>query len=104
MTRLGEYEECSICHEYGWTNTHKCPPAWEVWADDDDYFEDEPIRVYASTPRGAAEKWAAKWDEGETAESGGSVKCKVKPLLGGKTQDFTVECAMEPIYYAYDDK
>lgn len=33
---LGEFEKCSICGEYGWTKTHKCPPRHYVWVEDND--------------------------------------------------------------------
>lgn len=60
----GDFQECKVCHEWGWFNSkfmaHECKPAWECRADDGDdaYW----TTIYARDGEQAAEKFAQHYD------------------------------------------
>jgi hypothetical protein len=105
---LGDFIKCSICKEHGWTNTHKCPPAWRVRYRDEDYAEDpdEPWTViYANAAGEAAEKFIAHEDKPSAldqtwAYDEADVEVVVKSEIGGDEKIFVVECSLRPSYLA----
>ena len=64
---MSDYDRCPTCQEYAWLKTHKCSPIWLVFTEDRHEDWDEADRVYANSPREAAEKWAED-DDCESAE------------------------------------
>ena len=57
-----EYVKCTICGEFGFNDTHKCPPCWETQIEDCQ-AEDEWYPTYAINESEAATKRAEKYDE-----------------------------------------
>jgi hypothetical protein len=53
------YQRCQICDEYGWPDTHVCPPTWECYEADESSYR---RTIYARDAQEAAEKYAEKID------------------------------------------
>jgi hypothetical protein len=47
-------EKCPVCKEFKFSGSHRCPPSWLVW--DDENQMEEPLKVYAVTEEKAIEK------------------------------------------------
>lgn len=60
---MSEFEKCKICGNYGWANSHICPPAFACSLYGD--FEDER-EIHADDAEEAACKFAAKMDSYES--------------------------------------
>ena len=56
---------CEICHEFKFTETHKCPPKWNT--NIVDYDDDFGLDVHAKTSELAAIKRAEEHDLGDHA-------------------------------------
>lgn len=78
---------CKKCDEYVSAGaTHRCPPQWRAWIDDQDYNEQDSGRiVYAHRAELAAQKFAEKYDPGHdyTIASQGGVYVLVRELSTG---------------------
>ncbi len=48
---MSEYQRCETCGEFGWVETHRCPPAWDVRLDGEERLR----AVFAIADRYAAE-------------------------------------------------
>lgn len=57
------YDPCRICGEWGWTDTHKCPPRWDIYCPENGDEPDHARSFYAIDAEAAAEKWAERYDE-----------------------------------------
>lgn len=97
---MSEFQKCSICGEFGFALSHRCPPAWDVViipAGDDPEF---PERTrHGSHAVSVAEHAVADW----TAEHGAAcpVEVWVRRSGGdGDWQKFTVTMEMVPSFYA----
>lgn len=65
------FERCETCGQFGWIETHKCPPRWEVW--DTDSKREWAQTIYAGDAEEAAERWAHDEDaQGDYYIIGGS--------------------------------
>jgi hypothetical protein len=74
------FERCTICGEYGWTDTHKCKPIFCVWYPG--WHGDDPedaTKIHATDHAEAAATWAERDDaEGDyTIVSGSDVLVRV---------------------------
>lgn len=57
---MSDFDKCERCGDYGWLNSHTCPPAFMVKLKDD---EDEAARqVYASDADRAAVRFCERYD------------------------------------------
>lgn len=52
------YEKCHICGEYGFTRSHRCPPAWLAYLPEYGETDEDAHRVYATTAQDAAQEEA----------------------------------------------
>jgi hypothetical protein len=52
---MASFEQCSTCKQWGWTDSHRCPPIYLVWDPDYEGNEDQAEMIYADTPEKAAE-------------------------------------------------
>lgn len=50
---------CKTCHEFTFSEFHKCPPAWWVWAEED-ATESEALEDYAYIAYGLTEELAVE--------------------------------------------
>lgn len=92
----GSYEKCGTCGEYGFTDTHRCAPAWESrfeWNDDDDWRV-----VYAYDEEMAAQKLSELYTDSESPKE---FEVYVRPAWTDKKPTvFTIEVEYEPKYYS----
>ena len=51
---MSDYKKCPICGNYGWLNSHTCPPTWLVWDADEDDREGH-YKIFAEDEKAAAE-------------------------------------------------
>lgn len=78
-----QWTQCGVCREYGWSNTHRCPPQYECR--NRNWDGDEWETVYAYNARDAAEKYVERVDNHaaeftetcdiEVRNDGGEVEC-----------------------------
>ena len=98
---MGTYGECSLCHEYGFTNTHRCPPRYEIILAD---LAGEPLEdwtaVYARDGEQAAEKFCERHDLGQGEWSLDERDVIVRDAAGAMTV-YEVEAEMVPRYTAH---
>lgn len=113
MTRTKtDYARCPNCKEYGWLNSHRCPPEWWCWQPDHeiDYkgnrhedVEDFASRIHASDARVAAEKYCHQADSGsgdyDIISNGGAV-VRVQSVNGGAITEYDINAYSEPVYEA----
>jgi len=93
------YDKCTICGEWGFNNSHVCPPVWET--NIDDYDGDEWFPVYATDAEEATKKRAVKMDAGDYGLlDGGRMDIAVRKQ--GETEAVMYECWGEavPEYHA----
>jgi len=93
------FEKCPVCGQYGFSDTHHCPPYWEVAVADD---PEDVHRIYAIDAGIAAEIFVGLWDdEGVIAVGGGQIDVIVTGSDGSITK-YTVDGTMVPRYDAYE--
>lgn len=92
----GSFEKCETCGEYGFVDTHKCPPAWEArfeWQDDDDWKV-----VYAYDEEMAAQRLSELKTD---SESPIQFEVSVRPAwTDRKPTVFIIDVEYEPKYYS----
>lgn len=52
------YNHCRACGDWGWLDSHKCPPAWRVWCVDRGETHHDGEVIHAIDSDAAAVKWA----------------------------------------------
>ena len=81
---MSDYERCTTCGEYGFTDTHTCDPQWLVLdLDNSDRGWDEAAVIYAADADSAAEKWAYREDRDSAEYSivrGQPATVRVRPV------------------------
>ena len=72
--------KCSECNQYGWKDSHECPPRWSVLFPEFDDDEDSAHVVHADSAEKAVEVAAAISDAQGDYEivSGGETKARVR--------------------------
>ena len=98
-----KYERCATCGEFGWVNTHMCPPAWIVWSPEHGQAEDDARTVRAWDAERATEKWAEEFDaDGDyTIVAGHEATVYVRSGSGeGPIESYVVKGESVPEYYA----
>ncbi len=60
------HERCPICSDWAWMERHRCAPIWLVLDPEQSGEWEDAVKVYATDPEQAAEKWA----QDEDVESG----------------------------------
>ena len=97
-----KYERCNICQNWGWIDSHKCPPIWRVWIEDyTGLEEDDASEIYAIDAEEAVLKYVENnYDEdGRDIASGhGSVIVYVEE--DGVRKKFKVTGEFNPVYYS----
>jgi len=97
---MSDFKRCKKCGEYGWVNTHQCPPKWYVrhdWHDDGDETE-----IFATTPQEAAEKYAERSDaygDYDIVNGSPAIVVVIEPLIN-QQHWFEVEGHPVPEYSA----
>ena len=72
---------CEICHEFKFTETHKCPPKWNT--NIVEYDDDSGLDVHARTAELAAIKRAKEHDVGDyDLLQGGDITILVRSANG----------------------
>lgn len=100
----GAYERCRTCGEYGWTKTHRCPPAWYVRDQNDD--SDEWQAVHATGADKAAARWAEQTDAAYGYSDGIVERRTVLVRQDSESEPvaYVVECELVPSYSAYRER
>lgn len=94
---MSEFRRCSICKQYDYAPSHRCPPRWEVRHEGSE--PEDADEVYAATADKAAEKYAADWD-GATAEYTHDRKVIVRDY-DRRERTYEVELETVPQYTAH---
>ena len=96
------YECCTTCGEWGFSDTHRCPPIWQCRVegchDDDQWLE-----YYARMPDTAALKMAENHDADELElinRSGMTIIVIVRDADGENEKRFRCRGEAVPTYYA----
>jgi len=88
------YKRCKICGEFGWENSHKCPPIWEV--NFPSYDEDHWFNYHAIDANSAATLAAEEYDiEYHPLLNGEIIEAIVRKRGETKTVKFT--CSGETV-------
>lgn len=89
---------CKTCNEFIFTDSHKCPPAWETNVDESD-DEDDWLVTYARTAELAAIKRAEEYDVGDyDLLQGGEITIHVKARdIEHKPKILTYTCTGESV-------
>lgn len=97
------FDKCSVCGDYGFLDTHRCPPSWLVFFDDGDHDEESAWKIYARDAKEAAEIFVERW-EAHFAEyyvaDGDEVDVIVVSTITDEKQAYTVRGEMRPHYSA----
>ena len=91
-----KYQVCGICKEWGFDDTHKCPPVFRVR--DVEYDPQDWIDVRASDAEQAAERYCSRVDSSNYEANSHDVFVKSPD---GTYQAFSVDMDMVPNYYAH---
>ncbi len=93
-----KYDRCKKCNEWGWTDTHKCPPTWQLLYDDV-HDPGEPVTVRGRNPTDVAIFYAEQnhgnWDYPDEME------IRVRRNPGDEWQIFNIEIGTAPTFTAY---
>jgi hypothetical protein len=54
--------DCKTCGAYWVSDSHRCPPVWRIWCEEDGTAEEDADAVYAHSVETAVEKWADEYD------------------------------------------
>lgn len=98
---MSDYQMCRQCKEWGWTNSHRCPPAWEarLVGDGDDEWRD----VHAYDAEAAAAKFCDLYDsdfEYSIVQSG-EAEVEVRRLGEEEITLWDITAETVPQYNAY---
>lgn len=102
----GNYEQCRICKQWGWSGSHVCPPLWTVVEVEE--YQNKVLTnmyqdVYAETAKDAAALFAWKEDV-ESADytfvQGGGKVAVFPKSNPGKIEFFDIQGEMVPQYTA----
>lgn len=94
------YDKCKLCGRYGFMDTHRCPPRWEV------EYDGEFHTFYAIDAGEAAGIFVAQYDYGNgegdyyVARGKTEIEVKVSRIDGGKAETYVVSGEFAPKYHA----
>lgn len=96
------YERCKTCREWGYADSHKCPPIWEVRIYETKWQEDWH-EVHASDAERAAQKFAENYDcQGDyDIVKRGSTEVEVRKQGDDQIAHVDISAEAVPHYYAH---
>jgi hypothetical protein len=101
---MSDFGKCDVCGGYGFLGSHRCPPLWRVFIEDDEgsHAEEDAWKIYAHYARDAAEEFANQWEAyfAEYTIIDGEEIDVVVISETGERQTYTVRGEMVPHYSA----
>lgn len=97
----GDYTRCDTCGNYGWVESHRCPPEWQCRRQGES--DDDWITVRASDAEEAAETAVEEFDQDDHhLMRGGTLEVEVRQLGAATITRWSVRGEAIPTYYAHE--
>lgn len=100
---MSDYVKCKICDKWGYKNSHKCPPVWEVRMYERRWEEDW-VEVYATDAEDAATTFAEQSDRGGDYDiiRRGSAEVEVRKQGETEVTQWDIQAESVPEYTAWE--
>lgn len=100
MSTTSVYAKCKECGQYGYVNSHRCPPLWE-WRCDNNFGPDEWELVRGKDPEDAAVKAAELYDaEDYSLVRGNRATIQIRDMTTKVVTAWDCYAESVPTYYA----